>query len=74
MQLNNVEHIKISDSYKIYTDEGNFALTVTMHPQTEKEPTMNVTSVEGGEVAAEVEAKVVELFLAAGSAETAVAP
>lgn len=72
MKLTNVEHINISDSYNIYTDGGNYILTVTMQPQTEKEPTMKVTTPEHGEVAADIEAKVIELFLAAGNAETPV--
>ncbi len=63
MKLNNVEHINISDAYKIFTDAGEFVLTVTMHPQTDKEPTMKVTKTDGGDVAADIEASVVELFL-----------
>lgn len=72
MNLTNVEHINISDSYNIYTDAGNFILTVTMHPQTEKEPTMKVATMEHAEVPVDVEATVIKLFLAAGSAETPV--
>jgi hypothetical protein len=65
MKLNNVEHINISDAYKIFTDAGEFVLTVTMHPQTEKEPTMKVTKADGADVTAEVEAEVVQLFISA---------
>lgn len=70
MKLTNVEHINISDSYNIFTDSGDFVLTVTMQPQIEKEPVMTVTTKEGKEVSPDIQNNVVELFLAAGSGDS----
>ena len=69
MKLINIEHMSISDSYKVHTDEGVFNLDVTMNPQVETEPVMKVTAGDGSGVDPIMEDNIIELFLTAGKNE-----
>lgn len=63
MKINDIDHIKILDTYIIKTDHGDFKLVVEMNPSTEKEPTMKVTTLEDADIADEIQTGVIELFL-----------
>lgn len=73
MKVTNIEHVHISDEYKIHTEEGIFTLTVTMLPHKETEPTMRVIRDDGIGVDSGKEEEVVKAFLSAGSPQPDVA-
>ena len=70
MKLTDVKHIKMCDVFKIYTDKGEYILTIDMSPQTDKEPLMSVTTTKSEKVSVETEADVIELFLSAKEKDT----
>lgn len=69
MNLTNIEHTKILDTYTIQTDEGAFVLEVTMNPQVETEPVMRVTTASGSPVDEIMEDTIINMFLSVGKNE-----